>query len=107
MKRKKAKPKPIVHPAVKSLKKARKVTSDFHKITRQVSFIAKASRPIVCICIPCSNLSKKPQHTASVHMFVAAYECLATNTMQTTSASLHAWHPSRLLCAATAASSSG
>ncbi|DBA92717.1 TPA: hypothetical protein ACH3X1_002926 [Trebouxia sp. C0004] len=36
MKRRKSKPKPLVKPAVKSLKQARKVTSDFHKVTRQL-----------------------------------------------------------------------
>lgn len=47
MKRKRSKPKPIIQPAVKSLKKARKITSDFHNVTRQVSPRACCDLPVV------------------------------------------------------------
>ncbi|KAA6418999.1 MAG: nucleolus (ISS) [Trebouxia sp. A1-2] len=39
MKRRKAKPKPLVKPVIKSLKRARKVTSDFHRVTRQIGAV--------------------------------------------------------------------
>ncbi|KAL3148532.1 hypothetical protein ABBQ38_013969 [Trebouxia sp. C0009 RCD-2024] len=44
MKRKRSKPKPIIQPVVKSLKQARKVTSDFHKITRQLQVAVAEGR---------------------------------------------------------------